>query len=364
MVKQYIGARYVPILDGEYNPEKAYEPLTIVTYQYNSYTSKKAVPAGILPTDEEYWALTGNFNAQLNEIMEKLNGSSLIYDQAENNGDFEVEEEEIAVHSEYSYTELKGLRILSDNHKNNRIRIVTSNNPVQNYLYDSSHEMNMDLLESYFDFYNSMGADLIGIQELSQLPYDKITDLIKSGAIVDTYASNVFTPGSTYYSSNTWRLYSPAIYSALNMIGEENHIYSSSGTDEQRMFVKGVVTIFGKSISLYNTHLTHVSSEIRMEQLVELMTYIANDTSDIIIVTGDFNMDYASEPESFYPLTSGGFVAMNTSLPTYPRDNAVSIIDNVFVKGSVTKVSEGTISNVPSGLEAIDHRAYYVDIQI
>lgn len=72
MVRQYIGARYVPIFDGEYNSEKSYEPLTIVTYNYSSYTSKKRVPAGVLPTNTEYWALTGNYNAQMNEVNNDL----------------------------------------------------------------------------------------------------------------------------------------------------------------------------------------------------------------------------------------------------------------------------------------------------
>lgn len=64
----YIGMRYVPIFDGAYNSEKVYEPLTIVEYLNSSYTSKRAVPAGILPTNTEYWARSGDFNAQYNEL--------------------------------------------------------------------------------------------------------------------------------------------------------------------------------------------------------------------------------------------------------------------------------------------------------
>ena len=72
MTKQYIGARYVPIIDGEYNSEKVYEPLTVVTYNGSSYTSKKSVPAGTLPTNTVYWALTGNYNAQVEEYREAV----------------------------------------------------------------------------------------------------------------------------------------------------------------------------------------------------------------------------------------------------------------------------------------------------
>lgn len=63
----YIGARYVPKLVGEWDSTKetAYEPLIIVTYQGDSYTSRQYVPAGIDISNTEYWVLTGNFNGQI-----------------------------------------------------------------------------------------------------------------------------------------------------------------------------------------------------------------------------------------------------------------------------------------------------------
>ena len=66
-VKQYIGARYVPILADptEWDNTKTYEPLTIVLHDGNSYTSRQYVPTGIDITNNEYWALTGNYNAQV-----------------------------------------------------------------------------------------------------------------------------------------------------------------------------------------------------------------------------------------------------------------------------------------------------------
>ena len=76
MTRQYIGARYVPIIDGEYNSEKVYEPLTVVTYNGSSYTSKKSVPAGTLPTNTEYWALTGNYNAQVEQYRQEVTAVS------------------------------------------------------------------------------------------------------------------------------------------------------------------------------------------------------------------------------------------------------------------------------------------------
>ena len=66
-VRQYIGARYVPLFadPAEWNNTQTYEPLTIVLHQGNSYTSRQYVPAGIDITNNDYWALTGNYNAQI-----------------------------------------------------------------------------------------------------------------------------------------------------------------------------------------------------------------------------------------------------------------------------------------------------------
>ena len=73
-VTQYIGARYVPITANpiEWSNANAYEPLTIVTYQGNSYTSRQYVPVGIDITNDNYWALTGNYNAQVEQYRQEV----------------------------------------------------------------------------------------------------------------------------------------------------------------------------------------------------------------------------------------------------------------------------------------------------
>lgn len=74
MERQYIGARYVPKFADpiEWNDQTSYEALTIVTYMGSSYTSKKAVPAGVKPTDSNYWVATGNYNAQLEAYRQEV----------------------------------------------------------------------------------------------------------------------------------------------------------------------------------------------------------------------------------------------------------------------------------------------------
>lgn len=72
--RQYIGARYVPkfATPTEWNNALSYEGLTIVTHLGNSFTSKKSVPAGIDIANTEYWANTGNYNAQVEEYRQEV----------------------------------------------------------------------------------------------------------------------------------------------------------------------------------------------------------------------------------------------------------------------------------------------------
>lgn len=76
--RQYIGARYVPkfATPTQWDKTQSYEALTIVTNLGNSYTSKKPVPPNVELSNEEYWAMTGNYNAQLEEYLKITNSAT------------------------------------------------------------------------------------------------------------------------------------------------------------------------------------------------------------------------------------------------------------------------------------------------
>lgn len=69
--RQYVGARYVPKIMSEWDKNIPYEPLSIVTYKGNSFTSKIPVPAKVDIGDETYWVNTGNYNAQIEEYRKE-----------------------------------------------------------------------------------------------------------------------------------------------------------------------------------------------------------------------------------------------------------------------------------------------------
>lgn len=89
--QQYIGARYVPVFAEpiEWDINKPYESLTIVTYQGNSYTSKCAVPGGTEITNTRYWAKTGDYNAQVAEYRASVSDlSTQVTGFAKDNAEF------------------------------------------------------------------------------------------------------------------------------------------------------------------------------------------------------------------------------------------------------------------------------------
>lgn len=76
--RQYIGARYVPIFGrkGEdsiqWDNTAPYEPLTIVQYQGNTFTSRQYVPIGVDINNTAFWASTGIYNAQIEQYRQEV----------------------------------------------------------------------------------------------------------------------------------------------------------------------------------------------------------------------------------------------------------------------------------------------------
>ena len=68
----YLGGRYIwkfadPL---EWNKRTAYEYMTVVQHEAYSYVSKKAVPANIDITNEDFWMLIADPNAQMEELRQ------------------------------------------------------------------------------------------------------------------------------------------------------------------------------------------------------------------------------------------------------------------------------------------------------
>lgn len=71
-VREYVGARYVPIVVGEWDKTHTYEPLMVVIHEGNSYVSRQYVPAGIDIQNEQYWIESANYNAQVDAYKKEV----------------------------------------------------------------------------------------------------------------------------------------------------------------------------------------------------------------------------------------------------------------------------------------------------
>ena len=94
--RQYIGARYVPKFfensstnDSTWSANTIYEPLTLVTYNLNTYCSKKAVPASVGNPSQNgtYWVAISFTSEQVNELQEQISAIADNIDDIEDNID-------------------------------------------------------------------------------------------------------------------------------------------------------------------------------------------------------------------------------------------------------------------------------------
>ena len=89
----YVGQRYVPKVMGQWDITQNYEGLSIVIHQGDSYTSKKHVPAGIEIDNEEFWVITGNYNAQIADYQNRV---SIVEDKIDEKADTSYVDSEVS----------------------------------------------------------------------------------------------------------------------------------------------------------------------------------------------------------------------------------------------------------------------------
>lgn len=67
--RRYIGGRYLPKFEGDWDTTKEYEPLMIVKWQGTGFISKTYVPSNVTIDDVNYWLPCGVFNPQLEQYI-------------------------------------------------------------------------------------------------------------------------------------------------------------------------------------------------------------------------------------------------------------------------------------------------------
>src|SRR5699024_7529412 len=137
-----VGHRYVPKVMGEWDKTETYEGLSIVTNEGTSYTSKKRVPVGIDILNEEYWVVTGNYNAQIEEYRKDVRRFDGRISENKNNItelDTKISNEIKKTNNKITATNEK-IDITNTNVLTNKENINKTNNVIDNYVSPKNFE--------------------------------------------------------------------------------------------------------------------------------------------------------------------------------------------------------------------------------
>ena len=209
----YVGHRYVPKIFGEWSNDNSYEGLSIVTYQGASYTSRQFVPVGIEITNEEFWVITGNYDAQVENYRQHVvTLQNSIKGKAENSDLINLKNETIQSLNELAYN------VLDFDVKNDGTDTETELNALpEGYTYyfpDGEYGV-----KGYTDVATEAGLKLKDNTTYIFSPNAKIKVLKNAN---ERYA------GILINGANNFKLINPQV------IGErEIHDYSSGGTHER-----------------------------------------------------------------------------------------------------------------------------------
>jgi len=184
--------------------------------------------------------------------------------------------------------------------------------------------------------------DLLGVQEVFQSPKTNKNDKVNNLLSLRNKALEhmQFDPTVTYESGGKYGL---GMLSAYEISSAET-IRLHSGTGEQRIAQKIVVSIGEEKVSVYNTHFSYHSSSIRSVQFSQLRRAMDTDENKYKILFGDFNAK-ASE----FAIFKKGYTVLNEQDTKFYDYDGTLIdkldIDNIIVSDNI-KVLNTRMINV------------------
>lgn len=176
MANQYIGARYVPKFEDTWNNTLIYEPLVVVRYGNANYISIKEVPAGILPTNPNYWQIYSRDGVVSPELIADVNNlkaqapNSIHFNVFENvnciivGDSFGHQEERIDYATQFkSMVELNGG--ICQNMSEGTASFINKGGQGHNYIeqYQAANnlsDVNLIIIEGFVNDYNQQEAAL------------------------------------------------------------------------------------------------------------------------------------------------------------------------------------------------------------
>ena len=179
--------------------------------------------------------------------------------------------------------------------------------------------------------------DIMGIQESYQkLNADNIIDNLASLKTRDM-SRNILSPTINYSNGGQ---YGNGLLSRYPLDHVETFTLDSGGY-ENRILQKATVTINGKTVSIYNTHLTYNSEAVRKQQFAKILSIMNKDQNEYKILTGDFNAGF----DEFSVFSDYTVVNNNeTKYYDYSKNEIdYSALDNIIVSKNIKVVNSRII---------------------
>lgn len=237
--RQYVGARYVPKIMGEWDKNIPYEALSIVTYKGNSFTSKIPVPAKVDIGDETYWVNTGNYNVQVEEYRKET-----------------LEAKQLANNTNTDLQEFKKNQTNTNNEINNKINSTTSAlDTLKNAVFDGDTPSVITVAKKGGRFHTINEAITFAKKYCQR--YNRVTIVIFSG----TYRESIVltkNPGIDLIGIGMPEIISDAPYpnGPAYIYGDtyiEGIYFHSTGADSYAFHLDGSTdTTYGTSVYIVN----------------------------------------------------------------------------------------------------------------
>lgn len=274
--REYVGARYVPKFytnsvnptSCEWEENTSYESMTVVTYNNSSYTSKIPVPptVGIPSQNSDYWALTGNYNGQVEEYRKSVANLTLknVEELKESNAN---SEEKISTSGYYKENDGGGSDYIIVNVKPNGYYIELNNGnfavpiigSVPNFKVfggseENTAEKNANILQSMLNWYNNIFIPY-GKYNFDSVNIEKDNVSIKS----DNATINIKTKGFIFTKSvSLFNLNNITIEGGDNALYALGEFYVERSTIENCTFLKQKnYSIYFNEASLIITNITN-----------------------------------------------------------------------------------------------------------
>lgn len=203
-----------------------------------------------------------------------------------------------------------------------------------------------------------LDGDIVGLQEVDY--YNSRTD---NSDQTEFLAKKLGYP--YFYFVNCMGHYGTAILSRYPMKVTE-HEYGNYVGSEVRKFGRAEITIDGKKLVFYNTHLTTGTWEQTGIQFKELLNFVYKE-KDPTVVVGDFNLSVVEMKKRMYPqllFPLHGGMEMTHKLPAISWDNIfIKNIDDYYWEILDEENGTGVGVKVLES-EASDHNPIYTYIKL